>query len=457
MAECSSNVNSPRPVQQERFLHTTQQDSSVRADEGLSDPVKLQGLFTREMQSAAQARTHEKVAVLLIQWEFEGEDFLDTRKEVEDLGTVFKDIYKFTVHQATLHTSPTNHPKKQLNYLLAKLINEEDVGNTLLIVYYAGHAMTKKGELWLSGGNPKQHLFEHESRILWEDVEPHLLAADADLLVIFDCCFAGALVYDARAGHSDRIFEYIGATVRDKTAVGPGETSFTNALIWALKQLSERVGGFTANTLVSKIRDAPYFCETTQEPIWSPRGKVESRYKLNILPLTAQEFIPENQRSDVQRREDGKTVFLDLQLCFDKCPGEGDILGLTSAMKNMILRGEVPLRQVRWRGLYDVDIKPDFREVAWKFVQQAKRRNEHKRTPSGGVLMSPATGDAQQLENDGHLAKTRKVNYLLGWLNLRFWHHYAVWTWGCTTRAFIQKCFWSEPKRHSGASQSCVS
>ncbi|KAI1616840.1 hypothetical protein EDD37DRAFT_59818 [Exophiala viscosa] len=454
MSGRSTCVPVTQPAKQERICDTTAHGADGSVDESPSDAVKihLQGLFAKEMQSAAQARTHEKVAVLLIQWEPEGEDFLDTREEVENLRVVFENIYHFSVHQATLRTSPTNFPKKQLNYHIAKLINEEDVGNALLIVYYAGHAITKEGELWLSGGNPKEHLSDHETQILWDDVERHLVDADADLLVIFDCCYAGALAYDARAPQSpNRIFEYIGGTLRDRTAEGPGETSFTNALVWALKQLSERVGGFTANKLVSVIRDAPYFRKTTQEPIWSPRGEAESCYMLNIVPLTAQGPVPE--RSDVYRREDAKTIFLDLQLCFDKCPRDKDIVGLTTTLKNLIRREDLPLKQVRWRGLSNVDIKPDMRDVAWKVLQQVKQRKLHTRSHIGKVLTSGPIGETQEAGNNGHLAKQRKIK-LVGWMNLRSWHHYAARALKCTTWDFVQQCLWSGSKRHAGPLRS---
>ncbi|KIV79939.1 hypothetical protein PV11_07478 [Exophiala sideris] len=465
MSEPSSCVSIPRFVQQERICLTTHSESdSSDSDEGPSVPAnglvttnsRLQEHFAEEMQSVAQPRSHVNVAVLLIQWEVEGEDFLDTRKEVEDLRAVFKDTYNFSVRQATLHTSKTSLPKKHLISHLSALIKDEDVPNALLIVYYAGHAVTKNDELWLSGGNRKRGRSKHESQISWQEVEPHLTMADADLLVIFDCCFAGALTYDARAPNSDRIFEYIGATVRDRTARGPGEKSFTNALIWALKRLSNRADGFTAVELVSEIRLHPSFRKAKQEPVCSTRGKVESRYKLKIVPLTAQWSIPENQRSDTQRREALETVFLDLQLSFDRCPRKKDISELTNSLKDLVERGSLPLTQVRWRGLSDVDIKPDIRDVAWKFAKQIKWRKLHKHSPSGEVVIGMPTEDAQVLENDDRLVRKRQIN-LVGWLSLGSWHHYAARALRCTTWGLIQQCFWSQSKRSSGAPQSRLS
>jgi TATA-binding protein-associated factor Taf7 len=44
----------------------------------------LQEHFASGMKDIGQARGHKKAAVLLLQWEKEGEDYMDTREEVSN-------------------------------------------------------------------------------------------------------------------------------------------------------------------------------------------------------------------------------------------------------------------------------------------------------------------------------------------------------------------------------------
>jgi len=79
-----------------------------------------------------------------------------------------------------------------------------------------------------------------------------LQAADADILCIFDCCYAGSLLYHRGPAH----FEYLGACAGDQTTPPGGKHSFTSALIWALKWFySQENFTFDVCQLQSKIKD----------------------------------------------------------------------------------------------------------------------------------------------------------------------------------------------------------
>ena len=47
-----------------------------------SESRRLQKHFEKKMDTVAGKRSHGKVAVLLISWEYEGEDYIDARHEV---------------------------------------------------------------------------------------------------------------------------------------------------------------------------------------------------------------------------------------------------------------------------------------------------------------------------------------------------------------------------------------
>jgi hypothetical protein len=75
------------------------------------------------------------------------------------------------------------------------------------------------------------------------------------VLVVFDCCYAGKLCHRDR---SSAIFQFLGACSAEQRTAGPGENSFTAALIWALKELKDGPP-FTTDQLRQKIVKCPEF------------------------------------------------------------------------------------------------------------------------------------------------------------------------------------------------------
>ena len=91
---------------------------------------------------------HRKCAVLLISWEPKLDD-LHTGKEVNDLETVFKDEFNYTVVKKQL-VGGEKSPQIQVQKILVDFVYQYDDESTLLIVYYAGHGVPGKVE----GGGP---------------------------------------------------------------------------------------------------------------------------------------------------------------------------------------------------------------------------------------------------------------------------------------------------------------
>jgi len=95
---------------------------------------------------------HRNCAVLLISWE-EKLDDLHTGDEVEALGAVFRNLFRYTVVKKQL-VAGKQEPHIQVQKILVDFVYEYDDENTLLIVYYAGHGVPGKQEGEGPGGRP---------------------------------------------------------------------------------------------------------------------------------------------------------------------------------------------------------------------------------------------------------------------------------------------------------------
>ena len=75
---------------------------------------------------------------------------------MERLGSVFQNIYNFSVRKRRLTIRKNRPARHQMNSHLADFILAEDEEDSLLIIYYAGHGMTrvKDGDLVLIGFAP---------------------------------------------------------------------------------------------------------------------------------------------------------------------------------------------------------------------------------------------------------------------------------------------------------------
>lgn len=99
---------------------------------------------------------------------------------------------------------------------------------------------------------------------MWMNVEKVLHKRQADILLIFDCCYAGHLRKSYRGAHT---FEFLGACDEDERTFGPGSKSFTKFLIRALEELAKDEQGFNTRTLLSKIKNYESFPATDLTPV----------------------------------------------------------------------------------------------------------------------------------------------------------------------------------------------
>lgn len=121
-------------------------------------------------------------------------------------------------------------------------------------------------------GNPKD-INKQLDQIVWNEVECLITNTDADFLLIFNSYYTNQFITTSISGFSNRIFEFLGVTQVNDTTQAPRAGSFTSALIWALKELSNDQAGFTISQLDAKILEAPDFpIDDRQRPCLTERA-----------------------------------------------------------------------------------------------------------------------------------------------------------------------------------------
>lgn len=183
--------------------------------------------------------------------------------------------------------------------------------------------------------------------IVWNSAEHNIRCTKSDVLVIFDCCHAGALEKNIRSPFKRRAFEYLAATSAQSTTRKPGPESFTTALIWALKDLVARGKMFTTQELVTRILHAPDF-PGDQGPRLSERGAACLR-RIALEPLN-EERIPEANETQSQEEEVGETDDLSLRFVFTEYITEEMVTDLAKELKNVISEGGFKATAILWDG-----------------------------------------------------------------------------------------------------------
>jgi hypothetical protein len=154
---------------------------------------------------------------------------------------------------------------------------------------------------------------------MWEACDNVLRRVKADVLVIFDCCDTGHLTKLRSGAH---VFEYLGACSTTPTH-GPGENSFTVALLWALRQMSSEQP-FTTYQLLAKIKEHKLFPQK-QVPVLFPRsGYLEE----NIwISKRRTHLTPSHERrhsSTAPELRDGRCDYVDLRITFGHALSDED-------------------------------------------------------------------------------------------------------------------------------------
>ena len=273
------------------------------------------------------------------------------------MGAVFSDVFHFDVTKACLKSHADVSAQAQINLEVATFVAKEDRPKRLLIVYYAGHGIpgNMEGHLELVPGkrsplDVQDKLKNKLNKVIWNRAEDLLQDTRADVLEIFDCCYAGNL---GTRSPATRAFEYLAATAPGSTTKSPGPESFTSALIWALKELEKEKGCFTTQQLMHKIRrDAPDF-PPGQRPVLSKRGDQNSARFITLEPISKDKYNANTVRTRSRiSHETGVPEVLTLKIVFEARPEVSEVERLGKALNEMMEDHDFRVNRIIWGGLH---------------------------------------------------------------------------------------------------------
>ena len=344
--------------------------------EQLNSKYQLAWSEVMEEGPYSNSRSYREVHVLLLSWH-EKYDDLKVNKEVDALHTVFKETFNFDVRHEYLSPHENKTAQACVNKIVADWVYEYDGPRVLLIVYFAGHGKKgkKPGDLHIAGRTSPTDLREHLNSVIWNRTEENLKSTRADVLEMFDCCCAGNLVSTRGGpqGPEPRAFEYLAAVDAEGRTPGPGATSFTSALIWALKELAKRSGRFTTNDLLNVIRkEAPDFSRK-QVPILIQRDESTfERIVLEPLPLQRKNEAELSPRAkDTMSHSVHTQEIVTLKFVFDSRPTEVDIRNLGKDLNIVVGRHHLRINRIMWGGIHG----GPFHQAVARF--KALRRRSH--------------------------------------------------------------------------------
>ncbi|KAI9777218.1 MAG: hypothetical protein M1816_004825 [Peltula sp. TS41687] len=371
MARANPTNSSPTDINTGRLLDETLLQPSQ------SDQTRLQMLWDEHMKHPTKFVRHDKIVVLLLSWA-ETDDDLKTAPEVNELAMVFKDIYKYEVRKASLNTE--KRPQVQINKHIAEFIHDHDSQHALLILYYAGHGWpdTDGGpRQFMLAGKTSQSALEKKVRdsIAWGLVETNLEVTEADILVIFDCCHAGALCRPSRG--PTRRYEFLGACTEDKTTPSPGPASFTCALIWALKELANKKRFFASSELQHMIIKAPNFPKNQYPVLFHPFEPNLDHIVMAPLiehsePLRAP---PGDYREDYHLAHE---EYLDLRFYFNRTLDDETFVQMARALRDLIRNNDLSIIRIDFRGKYS--LLHTVKQAAGHWLKVYRKRNGSLRT-----------------------------------------------------------------------------
>lgn len=172
-------------------------------------------------------------------------------------------------------------------------------------------------------------------------------------------------------------FEYLAATGAGRTTDTPGPSSFTSALIYALKNLLEEKTRFTSTDLARKIKDeAPDFPKH-QEPILTDRraGSHVGRICLQPMVKIADSTGPEQHDSMTPESNSAKSV-LTLHFDLDAVPQKDQIEELGKSLNRVMTEYRLPISRIRWGGW-----RPSVFTVVVDRLKLLHRRSRSRNSP----------------------------------------------------------------------------
>ncbi|KAL2036725.1 hypothetical protein N7G274_010520 [Stereocaulon virgatum] len=243
-----------------RILEDRWEVPSTKLDD---DHVADIRIFARDLHQSLEGAFPPKscpytsVYVLLLQWEA---DDIGVKEEISQLRRVFRNQFNFDVENWYIPSSNSFHSLQDKIYQFQKAHQSR---LELLIVYYGGHAEadTSRGRsIWHANSNAKPSLD-------WFNIQPLLLTAKPNVLIILDCCYAANAVRDTTEGPSKEI---LAACARENQTPGADPHSFTSVLVKELQEFGHT--SFTVSMLYSRLMTRRGTLKST--PIYVPLSDI---------------------------------------------------------------------------------------------------------------------------------------------------------------------------------------
>ncbi|RDW58854.1 hypothetical protein BP6252_13330 [Coleophoma cylindrospora] len=360
-------------------------------------------------------RIYESIHALLICWDKSIDEFKNQR---DSLGKVLRDFYGFNI-------SPLNIPLSEnadqwVRTEISNFMRDPDKKQNLLIIYYGGHATLQREKLFLQWSvfhsirvsyAPSQisraDTTRHSSFDKPEDPclnwslcqESLVTGAKADILIILDCCHAGA-AFQLEQGQQDNAVELLPACgIEDRAFVG--EHSLTNRLIRILKSPTLYQKAFPTYELqrqlayLQKSLGIVHLIDGKSNP-WGrsahlitliPRydGKGISIHRV-VLPDSddEEEQTPANREPDLPHRESGYQLQRDASLSYTDAGTntEVDITQITDPILGTALfldpRRKVVYVDVGTETIPVNTVRPDHKPVVLQQQQQQQQQEQQQ-------------------------------------------------------------------------------
>ena len=420
-----SRVNTAASIRSPIVEDEPMEDYAVPFGDDLEDWNEKLGLMWNQIMDQGRYSTsasYTNVQVLMLSHDAaEGNDDLNVKQEMSDLERVFKDTYNFGVTRRVIKKNNKMHKRSQaqVNAIVANWAYKHDGTSTLLIVYFAGHGVpSDSGELELVGRQELTHqVGAGFNKVVWDYTERNLHYLIADVLQIFDCCYAGTMSGEHK--DEDQTIEFLAACSGEELTRKPGPESFTSALIWSLGELARQGGRFTVSHLLQRIQKAPNFPANQQHPMLIRRARKPRHQRIIIHTLDRSDAksaakspspgLPED--SSQRRRHSEEQYVLDLKFAFHSWPTDQDIRHLAQDLNTSVIARKLPMSYISWGGITPKQAIARQVVATWRALRSPPMKREREDDSddydvSKKQLMKKAVTDLENIgEQVGHIGE----------------------------------------------------
>ncbi|KAF8538965.1 hypothetical protein BDD12DRAFT_805711 [Trichophaea hybrida] len=239
---------------------------------------------------------YDGVFVLVIYWE--ESDHVGFETEARQVHDLFVNDFRYHVQLLAI---PAVKSHSYVELQIIDLLHKNDHSSHLLIVYYGGHGDRDDGR------NQKNQLREKRSvwagcqrggtTVNWYEIQPRLEKAEADVLILLDCCYAAQAGRGREQKEPNRC-ELLAACAMGVPTPAPGPRSFTTAVIREMKIMLSNSDEVVITELNRRLHKQE--SKVAQSPVHIDLRGASRRRSIRLQPRieTAIEPIPQQHQQD---------------------------------------------------------------------------------------------------------------------------------------------------------------